>query len=231
MGKQKTKQVAVEMQEIKLETMKMKIVGTSGIIVHKFSMKAQGEMLSKQVGVTWPKAPKDPDAQYDMATYWINGDGEQLDGEADLALVYRKKVKEFLAQCTKRLKRLRALKKPLFGFPSTGLKACAIRGAKSLGLVMADMKGAMFIPREFIEIVGKRKMRSDMVRISHNTTDVRFRPEFFPWEMTFDVVYNTGTVTADKVVNMFNAGGFGCGIGEWRPEKGGSHGMFEVARS
>jgi hypothetical protein len=30
-------------------------------------------------------------------------------------------------------------------------------------------------------------------------------------------------------VNLFNTAGFGVGIGEWRSEKDGQHGMFHVA--
>lgn len=45
-----------------------------------------------------------------------------------------------------------------------------------------------------------------------------------------------GVVTAEKVVEkadsleqLINLGGFGCGIGCWRVEKGGQFGMFHVA--
>jgi len=231
MAKSKTKQVAVEVHEAKLETLKLTVVGTSALLVHNFSMKARGQMLAKQCKVTWPKEAKDPVAQFNGATYFIDADGREIPNPADLSLVYEGKVKDFIDLFNKHVKTMAGNKKARFGFPSVGLKACAIRGAKSLGLVMADMKGAMFIPREFIEIKGKRVMRSDMVRISHSTSDIRFRPEFLPWEMSFDVVYNTAIITADLVVNMFNAGGFSCGIGEWRPEKGGSKGMFAVKRS
>ena len=32
-----------------------------------------------------------------------------------------------------------------------------------------------------------------------------------------------------NIVNMINLGGFSCGLGEWRTEKGGMHGTFHVA--
>jgi hypothetical protein len=32
----------------------------------------------------------------------------------------------------------------------------------------------------------------------------------------------------EQIVNLFNIGGFACGVGEWRPGKDGSNGMFHV---
>ena len=33
---------------------------------------------------------------------------------------------------------------------------------------------------------------------------------------------------ASVILMLFNLGGFACGVGEWRAEKGGSFGMFHV---
>ena len=229
--RQAKKEVVVEVHEVRREVLKITLVGTSPLIVHNFSAKARGQMLAKQCKVTWPKEPKHPVRQFEAATYYITEDGMEIPSPADLSLVYEGKVKEFIALADAHVDALRALKKPRFGFPSVGFKASAIRGAKSLGLVMADMKGAMLIPPEFVEIKGKRRMRSDMVRISHSTSDIRFRPEFWPWEATFDVIFNAAIVTPDIIINMFKAAGFCCGVGEWRPGKGGSKGMFDLKNS
>ena len=34
--------------------------------------------------------------------------------------------------------------------------------------------------------------------------------------------------TLEQIVNLINLGGFTCGIGEWRPEKDGSFGTYQV---
>ena len=42
--------------------------------------------------------------------------------------------------------------------------------------------------------------------------------------------YNAnGMYSLEQIVNIINAGGYACGIGEWRPERDGQYGMFHVA--
>jgi len=228
MATAKTTGVQVDVQPVKQGQVDVKIVGDGPLVVHRFSTKAQAQMLAKQCKVAWPKEAKDPVVQYQAATHFINEDGAEVDCPADLQLIVNGKVKEFLGAFEQHMRDLAAVESPRFGFPAVGVKAAAIRGAKALGLVMADMKGAFYIPREYIEIKGNRRMRSDMVRISHSTSDVRFRPEFTDWSAEFPVIYNTAVMTPDLLYNMIHTGGFACGIGEWRPEKGGSWGMFHV---
>lgn len=41
--------------------------------------------------------------------------------------------------------------------------------------------------------------------------------------------YNKDIITPSMIVNMLNLAGFAVGLCEWRVEKSGSFGMFEVA--
>lgn len=225
----KSKKQAVEIGKIELNTIEMTLVGDAPLIMHKFSHKAQAEMLAKQCKVTMPKEAKDPDFQYESGTYYIDESGREIEDGVDMSLIPEGKIDAFNEQIKRHIANMKKVKKPLFGMPAVAFKACAIRGAKSLGLVMADMRGAFHIPVEYVRVHGDRSMRSDMVRISMGTSDVRFRPEFKNWWVRFLVTYNAAVVTPHQLLNMFNSGGFSCGIGEWRPEKGGSYGMFHVA--
>ena len=36
------------------------------------------------------------------------------------------------------------------------------------------------------------------------------------------------TYSLEQILNMVNFGGFGVGIGEWRPERDGQFGMYEL---
>jgi hypothetical protein len=117
------------------------------------------------------------------------------------------------------------------GFPAIGFKAAAVSAAGrfSDGLKMTEMRGAFHIEGELIPIIGKPNMREDMVRIGKGVADIRYRPEFKNWRVELTIRYNADKISVDQIMNMFNLAGFGVGVGEWRPEKDGLHGMFHVA--
>jgi hypothetical protein len=115
-----------------------------------------------------------------------------------------------------------------YGFPSIGVKAAAIRGAKGLGMVMADTKAAFHIDGDLLKINGEPHPREDMVRVGMGTADIRYRAEFTEWSIDLPVTYNARIVSGEQIVAMLDAGGFGTGIGEWRPEKDGQFGRFHV---
>ena len=43
-----------------------------------------------------------------------------------------------------------------------------------------------------------------------------------------EMQYDAELLKPEDIVNLVNRAGFGCGIGEWRPEKGGEFGRFEI---
>lgn len=114
------------------------------------------------------------------------------------------------------------------GFPAVGVKASAIRGAKALGMVMADTRAAFHIEGDLLPIKGDPRPREDMVRVGMGTADIRYRAEFPDWSIDLPITYNARIVSAEQIVAMLDAGGFGTGIGEWRPEKDGQFGRFHV---
>lgn len=116
-----------------------------------------------------------------------------------------------------------------YGFPSVAFKAAAVSACRSVeGIKMTEARAAFHVPGELVKIDGEPKMREDMVRIGMGTADIRYRGEFDPWRATLFVRYNENVLTPSQIVNLFNVAGFGVGIGEWRPEKDGSYGMFHV---
>jgi hypothetical protein len=114
------------------------------------------------------------------------------------------------------------------GFPAVGVKAAAVRGAKGLGMVMTDARTAFHIEGDLLRINGEPRPREDMVRLQGNTADIRYRGEFVEWSIDLPITYNARIVSAEQIVAMLDAGGFGTGIGEWRPEKDGQFGRFHV---
>lgn len=91
-----------------------------------------------------------------------------------------------------------------------------------------SMNAAFHIDGEFVEIHGIPEMREDMVRVGMGTADIRYRGEFKSWYAVIPVKYNASSISLEQLVNLFNLGGFACGVGEWRAEKGGAFGMFHV---
>jgi len=110
------------------------------------------------------------------------------------------------------------------GFPAAGFKAAMIRGAKAIGLVMKDTQTSLFIEADCMEtqlvrINGESRMRTDMVRVGNGAADVRYRPEYLEWSAILTVEYNEGIVSVEQIHQMIQAAGYGCGIGEMRPER------------
>lgn len=120
------------------------------------------------------------------------------------------------------------------GFPTAGFKACGCRGAKNIvGLDMTVARTSFHMNGELVPIYGKREMDDRIVRIGGKGTGTptpRYRPIFKEWATIFNVRFNADTISYAQLVNSFEVGGFGCGVGELRPEKSpvGSMGMFHV---
>lgn len=115
-----------------------------------------------------------------------------------------------------------------FGFPSIAFKAAAVRAGTYAELKMTYLRGAFHIPGEYVTIEGTPRMREDMVRIGMGTADLRYRGEFPEWATTIDIDLNERALTTEQLVNLFRVAGFSVGIGEYRPEKDGSFGRFDV---
>ena len=56
------------------------------------------------------------------------------------------------------------------------------------------------------------------------------RGEFTSWYADLDITFDeNGPYTLTDIVNYLNVGGFVCGVGEWRAERDGQNGGFQVA--
>ncbi len=115
-----------------------------------------------------------------------------------------------------------------YGFPSIAFKAAAVRAGTYSDLKMTFLRGAFHVLGEMVKIEGKPRMREDMVRLQGMTADIRYRGEFVEWSVRLPVKYNARAITLEQLVNLFAIAGFSVGVGEWRPERDGSYGMFEV---
>ncbi len=201
-----TKQdVGIELPRLNVQFMDIVVIGDAPLICHRWSEKATGMMLAKQTGkANAGKEKKKPEADFMDSLYW---------------LTERPKADSFDVPA-----------KAKFGFPAVGFKASAISACRYVdGIKMTEVRGAFHIVGDMVEIAGLPTMRQDMVRLGGQTADIRFRGEFKSWSAKLTVRLNVNALSAEQVVNLFNVGGFGVGVGEWRPERDGSFGLFHVA--
>jgi len=213
----------IEIKKVEMKTVTVRIKGISPLIVHAWSEKAKKEMLDKQTGKTKganKKVNKNPVGEFAEACYW-------MDGKPDVA--YSDWDEETFEQYAKDAR---------FGFPAVAVKAAAISSAYRQGYSKnkVSLQGAFFIKGEgenqLVEIKGcKPILKEDMVVIGgvSRTADIRFRPQFDDWYMDLEIMYDVnGNLNLEDIVNMIDLGGYTCGLGEWRIEKGGNFGQFAV---
>ncbi len=117
-----------------------------------------------------------------------------------------------------------------YGFPAVAFKSSAVDACSHIsGVTKVEARGAFHIDVELVQIVGEPTPREDMVRIAMGTADIRYRGEFKTWHAEIELRYNANVLSPEQIVNLFNTAGFAIGVGEWRPQRDGSFGMFHVA--
>ena len=120
-----------------------------------------------------------------------------------------------------------------FGFPASAFKQCAVRAGKGLGLAMTDTRTLFFVlpnapDGECVSIKSNKPiLRKDPVNVKTGK-DLRFRPEFRNWKADLIVKFDADRITIEQIANLLNHGGQTVGVGEWRPEKNGTFGTFQV---
>lgn len=119
-----------------------------------------------------------------------------------------------------------------YGFPASGLKNCIVSAVRQVdGVTMTLARAVIHVEcDDLLPISGPApKMRRDIVRLKNGAPDVRYRAEWPTWAIDVPLVVNAGVMSVEQAVNLLNLAGFGIGIGDWRPERDGSHGRFIVA--
>jgi hypothetical protein len=120
-------------------------------------------------------------------------------------------------------------------FPAAALKKAIVKAGALADEKMTVLRVSIFVigslgNGQFIEILNaKPEKREDMVKINRGlTSDMRYRPQYVDWKAEFDIDYNANIITPQKLFNFINIAGFSIGICEWRPEKSGEFGRFEI---
>lgn len=177
--------------------------GTAPLITHAWSTKAREMMLAAQQGKKVPKQPKNPEQDFEDARYKF------ADGSGD-------------------------------GIPAAAFKRAIVTGggrAFGKSVKQTELRQAITVIADgvaedgFTQLVRINAepplMREDMVRVGMGTADIRYRPEYRDWTVNLKVAYYENQINVESIYALVNAAGAN-GVGEWRPERNGSFGTFEV---
>jgi len=198
---------SIELPPLNIQTIDIPVIGDSPLISHAWSAKAKKMMLDKHMKKAGAgRVAKDPFQDFAETLYWLDGVPEKPTEED--------------------------IEGGRFGFPAIAFKAAAVTAVTSMGGMTKVMARQCFhIVGEFVELQGPPpSMRFDITKVGM-TTDTRFRAEFETWGAILRVQHNANVLSAEQVISLFEAGGFGVGIGDWRPERDGVHGRFHVAKT
>lgn len=195
----------VAVKQLDIRELTVTLIGDSPLISHAWSKKAKEEMLAKQMKkAKAARDAKDPFRDFCDSLYWLS---EKPDAPTagDVSSAQ-------------------------FGFPVVAFKSAAVDACSHIeGITKVEARGAFHINGEFAAIEGHPTSREDMVRVGMGTADLRYRGEFKAWRTKLSIRYNAAVLSPEQIVHLFNTGGFAIGVGEWRPQKDGSFGMFHVA--
>lgn len=225
MATKKTSTEVITIKPVEKVTAEITIVGESPLIVHAWSEKAKKEILDAQQGKKKGKKSdkRNPVEDFIRSLYWLDGMPEIPDGATE-----EECERIFLDAVSKGAR---------FGFPAVAIKKAAVSAAYRQGYTKdkVSANGTFWLngvdDPEFVVIESDEPptMREDMVKIGMGTADLRYRAEFKHWKARCRISYiKDGILSAENIINMINLGGFCCGLGEWRSEKGGISGAFTV---
>ena len=194
-------QPTIVIQRLAMASMLVPIIGSSPLLMHRFSEKARRQMLDAMQGKKSPKQPKDPDAEFQAALY-LGDDGQP--GMPSTAF------KSAMVEASR--------------FFDKSVTKVLLRQAVFVHGVFSAAAGLQLVPIESDAPV----MREDVVRVGIAGTDLRYRPEFREWRAVLPISYVSSLLSRDSVLSLVEAAGFGVGVGEWRPERSGDFGQFKI---
>lgn len=201
----------ISIPEVRLEQYRLYLIGNAPLLVHAFPEKARKQMIDKQMKTAkGGRDARDPYAEFAACRYLLP-DGRD-------------------------------------GFPAIAFKGAAVTACTSLADVTKvaarqafrvagvpmNASGAIdgaFVRTALVPLVAKEPvMREDVARLSgpSRSAEMRYRPEFDVWGVELDVTLNPQVISISQLATMFQAAGHGVGVGDYRPERDGDCGTFDV---
>ena len=189
---------AITLKPIKKRRMTFGIRGTSPLLMHKWSEKGKRAMRDKQQEGKKTKTRE-----------------KRIPDDEATAATYTTKDGEI-------------------GIPGMAFKSSLITAAhKDIGIEKTLVRKALFLvtddPGRVLPIGGSQPvLKEDMVRVGMGSADLRYRPEFIGWTCAITLEVDAELLQCDDILALVDRAGFGVGICDWRPEKGGECGRYEI---
>lgn len=213
---------AKEMERIVIPELQVKgvvlpLIARTPIITNHFSEKAKKQIRDKQQQVAVAKKDKkDPEADFMAALYVKEGTKPKVSRKKDGTVVA---AGEFQMVAN--------------AFKLSMVSAC--RCVDRLPMTKALL--AFHVADEFVTILGPNGkpaeaiMREDPVRLNAGprpVADLRYRPMFKDWRVNLRLIFNPRMISHQQLAHLAQYAGFAVGVGEWRPEKKGIYGRFQI---
>jgi len=180
------------------------IIGIEPLVVHAWSEKARKKMLAgmqKEAGTKMriAREPRNPVDDFNGARYTCHEGNLEWDGV------------------------------PCVAFKSAMVEACR----QVEDLTMTEARRALFVKADghtdyhspnsckttigLVRIYGEPEMREDAARNDNGGTDLRYRPQYWPWRADLQIEFNASKFKDDAIMNLVAIAGFWEGVCEWRP--------------
>jgi len=187
----------------------VRLVGITPLILHKWDEKAKQMMRDKQQSGRKVKerALRDPEAEGEAACY------RSEDGRCGVpAMAVKSAIVDAAHNDMGFPKTL--VRKALFIFPPgrnvvISLENCDDYNSKK------KKKGLDYVLEE------------DMVTVG-GSADFRYRPYFYDWAVTTKWELDIDLLQLEDFLILVERAGYGVGLCEWRPQKGGEYGRFRI---
>lgn len=116
------------------------------------------------------------------------------------------------------------------GLLASSVKKALVAAAPDVEMEKTFVRRALHVVGDVLPLAFKEKLPVvHDARLQGRTAHPVYRFAFVDWSCRVTILFNGATISSAQIANLVNSAGFGVGVGAWRPEKSGSHGMFEVA--
>jgi len=185
-----------------IQTALFEIVGTSPLVVHRFSKKAKDTMIGRMINPPKPGArvkrePLDPEALYNEARYTSKEGWDGFNAAAVRCAM--------ISACR------------LVGFKMTIAKLSIF--------VVADGFDSLEPQYNLVRIHGKRTRFDAIGRLDNGAPNPVYRPMYFPWNAKLRIAFDTDQLSLEDVTNLLHRVGTQIGLCEGRHDSKNSAGQ------